>query len=76
MLYRYSAYAKKNTTATGEALAFTDAGSISSWASNAMSWAVGNKLINGMGDGTVAPQGSATRAQAAQILMNYIKAND
>jgi hypothetical protein len=76
MLYRYAAFSKKNIATEGDTSAFSDAGNISGWASNAMSWALGNKLINGMGDGTVAPQGTATRAQAAQILMNFIKVSE
>ena len=51
-----------------------DAGSVANWAYTAMSWAVGNGLISGMGSGGVsylAPQGSATRAQASAIIMRY-----
>ena len=50
---------------------FTDAGEISAYAVDAMNWAVGQGLINGMGDGTVAPQGQAIRAQAAAILHRF-----
>ena len=39
----------------------------------AMCWAVENGLISGMGDGTLNPQGNATRAQLAVILMQYCK---
>ena len=48
---------------------FTDADSISSYALDAMIWAVNTEIIKGMGDGTVAPQGTATRAQVATIIM-------
>ncbi len=50
---------------------FADAGKVSAYAIDAMNWAVANGLINGMGDGTLAPQGNATRAQIATILMRY-----
>ena len=49
---------------------FSDGNSVSVWAADAMNWAVSAGVINGMGDGTVAPQGTATRAQGAQILYN------
>lgn len=63
---------------TREQLAgFPDAGSVSSWARTEMAWAVGNGLISGTGSGGVAylsPQGSATRAQVAAILMRFEQA--
>ena len=46
-----------------------DSGSVADWAEIAMSWANGNELINGHDDGTLEPGGTATRAQAARILM-------
>lgn len=70
MIYRYYEYLGNDTSQRGDTSAFTDAGSISDWAAEAMSWANAMKLINGMGDGTVAPKGTATRAQVAQILLN------
>ena len=41
------------------------------WAEAAMSWANGNELINGHDDGTIDPEGTAVRAQAASILTNF-----
>ena len=38
-----------------------------------MRWAVGNGIMNGNGDGTLNPTGTATRAEAAQMLMNFCK---
>lgn len=49
---------------------FADADTVSDWAQEAMSWMVGNHYLNGSA-GLLEPQGSATRAQVAQILMNY-----
>ncbi len=47
---------------------FSDYESISDYAVSAMSWAVSAGVLSGMGDGTIAPQGEATRAQFAVIL--------
>lgn len=55
----------------GDLSEFTDKETVSSWAAEAMSWAYGIHMINGMGDGQLVPQGLATRAQVAQIIMNY-----
>jgi hypothetical protein len=58
---------------TQEVLDFTDAAETSGWAMDALLWANENGIITGMGDGTLAPRATATRAQAAQVLMNYLK---
>ena len=70
MLYRFAG----SPVAGGMALSeFADAGSVSSWASDAMSWALGEGVISGMGGGMLSPQGTATRAQAAAILMRFVE---
>ena len=66
-------YAGAEAVAEDHLADFTDADKISGYAKNAMNWAVANGLINGMGDGTVAPNATATRAQIATILMRYSK---
>ena len=71
MLYKYARFKGYDLTATGDLTQFPDAGSISSWAETALSWANGKGLINGNEDGTLAPGGTATRAQAASILANF-----
>ena len=75
ILYGYTAKYAPAFTGGGTSLGqFPDAGSVANWAYAAMSWAVGNGLISGMGSGGVsylAPQGSATRAQASAIIMRY-----
>ena len=71
MLYRYATFRAENTSARGDLTAFSDAASVSTWATDAMGWANGMKIINGMGDGRIAPQGTVTRAQVAQMLLNY-----
>ena len=78
ILYNYTKqFAPGSLTATGSLAGFPDAASVSSWARTEMAWAVGNGLISGTGSGSVAyltPQGSATRAQVAVILMRFEQA--
>lgn len=50
---------------------FADMSSVSTYAQEAMSWAAGAGLISGMGNNTIVPQGSATRAQFAVMLMQF-----
>ena len=71
--YRFAQYESGGEIpAAGDNLAaFTDAGSISAYATDAVNWAVGEGLISGVGNSTLAPQNSATRAQVATILMRY-----
>ena len=70
MLYRYSGDTVKNTDAVK---AFSDATNISEYAVPAVAWAVQNSIVNGMGDGTFAPQGNSTRAQLAAVLSRYME---
>ena len=73
MLYRYAAYQKYDVTATSDLQGFSDAGSISAWALEALEWAHAEQLINGRSTTTIVPGGSATRAEAATILMRFCK---
>ena len=53
-------------------LSYTDVADLSEYAIPAMQWAVGAGIINGTGDGsTLTPQGNATRAQVATMLMRF-----
>ena len=78
ILYNYTQqFAPGSIPAAGSLAGFPDAASVSSWARTEMAWAVGNGLISGTGSGSVAylsPQGSATRAQVAAILMRFEQA--
>ena len=67
MLWRYAG----EPESTYSLSAFSDAGSLSDWAETAMSWAVEHGVITGMTDTTLVPQGTATRAQCAAMLMRY-----
>ena len=75
-LYRYTVkYAPEFTGNAAPISAFPDAGNVANWAYAAMSWAVGNGLIQGNahdnGLDYLDPNGSATRAQTATIIMRY-----
>lgn len=71
MLYRYAvSKGMVKGPATADLSVFADANSVSSYAVEAMQWAVSTGLIGGM-DGKLNPQGSATRAQVATMLMRF-----
>ncbi len=69
MLWRYAG----SPAATHKELLFNDTDEISGYALEALRWAVENDIISGYGDGRLGPQGLATRAQTAQMLMNFLK---
>ena len=71
ILYRYAKFKGMDVSSMNDLSAFTDKDSISNWAQAAMQWANTNKLINGRTSTTLVPQGNATRAEVAQILMTY-----
>ena len=66
MLYRYAG----SPTANGKLDNFSDSASVSSYAENAMQWAVANGIVNGS-NGKLNPQNNATRAEVAAILMRF-----
>ena len=67
-------YAGSPTAAAGAA--FADGAAISPWAQTAVAWARGNGIINGKGGNVFDPQGNATRAEVAAILMNYAQGGE
>lgn len=71
ILMNYAKYKGYDMTAKGDVSAFTDAAEISGWAQDAVSWAVAEKLLSGKGNGILDPAGTATRAEVAQIFMNF-----
>ena len=71
ILYRYASYKGYDVTASGSLNAYADAAQVSSYAATAMQWANGEGLITGVTGTTLDPQGSATRAQVATILMRF-----
>lgn len=72
ILYRYAQFKGYDTTQGGMAVReFSDYENISDYARPAMAWAVNAGVMGGMDDGTLMPQGKATRAEAATMLMNF-----
>ena len=75
ILYRYAAYKGYDVTASGDLDSYTDAAQLGAYALEAMEWATGSSLISGS-NGALAPQSSATRAEAATILMRFLESVD
>ena len=69
MLYRYAG----SPASTGRTLPFQDAAQISGYAGPAMEWAVAQGILTGSSAGQLLPGGEATRAEAAAMLMRYLK---
>lgn len=69
MLYRYCG----SPTVSGTLRGYDDGSSVSDWAQEAMVWAIGEGLIEGVGSNKLAPTADTTRAQLAQILMRFDK---
>ncbi len=67
LLWRYAG----KPAPTGTTLDFSDASKVSSYAKDALLWAVENKIISGRANGELDPKGNAQRAEAAQMLMQY-----
>ncbi len=72
ILYRYADNNGFDTSATADLRDFPDGNRVSSYAIDAIRWAVAEGLLNGS-DGKLMPQGNATRAQVATILMRFIE---
>ena len=68
LLWRYAGEPSANAQ-----LDFADAGSVNSWAADAMAWAVEVGIIRGNGNGALNPQGDATRAEVAAILRRFVE---
>ncbi len=70
ILYRYAKYMGYSTT--GSSLTgYYDANSVSSWARDAMGWAVKNGIVTGSGNSRLNPTGTASRAEVAQMFMSF-----
>ena len=73
ILFRYMGEPGDSSTLPALNSQFTDAGEVSDWAEDAIKWAVAGGLIIGRDEGILAPKGTATRAEAATILMRLIE---
>lgn len=71
ILYRYAQAKGYGTTASFDLSAYGDVSDVSAWAISAMQWACGKDIIKGTSPTTLAPQGTATRAQAATMLQRF-----
>ena len=76
ILYRYAGFAGQSTAGRADLSGYTDAGQVSPYAAEAIGWAVDRGLITGVSAGTLAPGGSATRAQVATILMRFCQTDE
>lgn len=75
IFYNYAKFKGYDTTASGDLSGFTDAGDLSPWAQEAMKWAVGSGVMSGKGQ-ILDPKGTATRAEIAAMLQNFIEKNN
>lgn len=71
ILYRYAQFKEYDMTAEDDLTRFPDGDETAEWAETFVRWAVAEGLLNGRDDGTLDPAGTATRAEVAQIFMNY-----
>ena len=71
ILYRYAQYKGYDVTKKVDLSGYSDNGQVSAYAKDALAWANAAKLINGVTNTTLAPQGNATRAQVSAILHRF-----
>ncbi len=71
ILYRYARFLGQNVTDLADLTAYTDANSTGDYAKAAMAWCVKQGILNGYGDGTIKPTGTATREEVATVLMRF-----
>ena len=74
ILYRYAAYQGYDVSQRADLSGFGDASSIRGYAQEALSWAHAQGLVLGFEDGSLRPQGTASRAQIAAVLMRFLAA--
>lgn len=71
ILYRYAQYKGYDVTKKADLSGYSDNSQVSAYAKDALAWANAAKLINGVTNTTLAPQGNATRAQVSAILHRF-----
>lgn len=72
VLYHYSSQQQLDTSTRANLNQYRDVSSVASYAQDAMQWAVASKIISGKSSTQLAPRDSATRAECAQMLKNYL----
>ena len=73
IINRYADYKGIETVQTGDLTQFSDRAQISDWATENVSWAVGNGILSGKGEGILDPNGNTTRAETAAILQRILE---
>lgn len=73
LMYRYAAQQGLDVTQRADLSNFTDSGSVSTYAQDALAWANAVGLINGTGNGLLAPQAQATRSQMAAVIARFFE---
>ena len=77
ILWRYAQYKGVDVSANGTTMPdFADRSQIASYAAEAMSWAYSRGIVNGVGGNRLDPNGGATRAQAATMILRYLKLSE
>ena len=74
MLFNYANKSGMGTSARADVSGMENADAVSSWATEAVQWAVAEGILKGVDNTDLAPQGLATRAQAAAFMQRYVKA--
>ncbi len=74
VFYRYMNYLGYDTSARAGINMFSDGAKVSGWAVESMRWSVAEGIVTGRADGTIDPQGNATRAEVATLVMRIVKA--
>ncbi len=72
MLYRYASYKGTLKASSGDLSGYVDSSAVSSYAADAMKWAIGNGIITGKTGNKLDPKGGATRAEAAAMIVRYL----
>lgn len=75
MFFRYSDYKGYNTSGKADITGYPDVDKVSSFAREAVEWAVHEEIIKGRQDGSIAPQAEASRADCATIIMRFMEKN-
>lgn len=71
ILYRYAGYKGYDVSKSVDLFSFTDANTVSDWASEPVKWSVASALIEGKGNGVLDPKGLTARAEAAALLKRF-----
>ncbi len=71
ILYRYAVSKGKDVSARADMSVYVDAADTASWAEGPLGWIVSKGVMTGMNGNRLAPSGTATRAQAAAMLMRF-----